>query len=64
MDTVLERAVARGEIATMPPPRIVVLPVDLLRHELFMTMTSATPETIVEIVDVVFLPLARQFGTT
>jgi hypothetical protein len=28
-----------------------------------MTMTAATPETIVEIVDDVFLPLATNFGT-
>jgi len=64
MDTVLDRAVARGEIAAMPSPRIVMLPVDLLRHELFMTMTAAKPETIVEIVDDVFLPLATHFGAT
>ena len=64
MDTVLERAVARGEIAAMPSTRIVTLPVDLLRHELFMTMAAAKPETIVEIVDDVFLPLATRFGET
>jgi AcrR family transcriptional regulator len=62
MDTIIERAVARGELARRPPARIVALPADLLRHELFMTMTAATPETIVEIVDDVFLPLATSFG--
>jgi AcrR family transcriptional regulator len=63
MQTIVERAVARGELETMPPPRVVTLPIDLLRHELFMTMTAATPETIAEIVDDVFLPLATKFGT-
>jgi AcrR family transcriptional regulator len=62
MDKIVERAVARGELATTPPARIVALPGDLLRHELFMTMTAATPQTIVEIVDEVFLPLATNFG--
>jgi AcrR family transcriptional regulator len=63
MHTIVERAVERGELEAMPPARIVTLPVDLLRHELFMTMTAATPETITEIVDDVFLPLATKFGT-
>jgi AcrR family transcriptional regulator len=62
MDTIIERAVARGELATPPPARIVALPANLLRHELFMTMTAASPQTIVEIVDDVFLPLATNFG--
>lgn len=62
METIIQRAVARGELATPPPARIVTLPGDLLRHEMFMTMTAATPETIVEIVDDVFLPLATNFG--
>lgn len=62
METIVERAVARGELAATPPARIVALPADLLRHELFMTMTAATPQTIVEIVDDIFLPLATNFG--
>jgi hypothetical protein len=62
METIVQRAIARGELATTPPPRMVALPVDLLRHELFMTMTAATPEAVVEIVDDVFLPLATNFG--
>jgi AcrR family transcriptional regulator len=62
METIVGRAVARGELATMPPARIVKLPADLLRHELFMTMRAVTRQTIVEIVDDVFLPLARNFG--
>jgi AcrR family transcriptional regulator len=62
METIVARAVARGELATTPPARIVALPADLLRHELLMTMTAASPQTILEIVDDVFLPLATNFG--
>jgi AcrR family transcriptional regulator len=62
MDVIVERAVARGELTAPPPARIVALPADLVRHEMFMTMAAASPETIVEIVDDVFLPLATAFG--
>ncbi|MEE6164187.1 MULTISPECIES: TetR/AcrR family transcriptional regulator [unclassified Mycolicibacterium] len=59
MDVILERAVARGELGPNPlPDRIKALPSDLLRHELFMSMQPASPQTIAEIVDGVFLPLA------
>jgi AcrR family transcriptional regulator len=61
METIIARAVARSELATTPPARIIALPGDLLRHELFMTMTAATPQTILEIVDDVFLPLATKY---
>ncbi|MET0318536.1 MAG: TetR/AcrR family transcriptional regulator [Rhodococcus fascians] len=63
METIVGRAVARGEIGPTPlPARIVSLPTDLVRHELFMTMTAVPPATIVEIVDDVFLPLATTFA--
>ena len=62
MITLAEQAVVRGELAAMPPPRIVALPSDLVRHELFTTMTAATQETLVEIFDEIFLPLATNFG--
>jgi AcrR family transcriptional regulator len=62
METIVQRAVTRGELSTMPPARIIALPADLLRHELLMTMTAASPQTILEIVDDVFLPLATNFG--
>ncbi|MHA3021556.1 TetR/AcrR family transcriptional regulator [Mycobacterium sp. BMJ-28] len=61
MDTIIERAIGRGELATPPSARIAALPVDLLRHELFMTMAAVPPETIIEIVDDVFMPLATNF---
>ncbi|WP_188194921.1 hypothetical protein [Nonomuraea sp. SYSU D8015] len=45
----------------MPPhPRVVSLPVDLLRHELLLTRQPVSDETISEIVDEVFLPLVRR----
>ncbi|MEZ0052792.1 AcrR family transcriptional regulator [Mycobacterium sp. MAA66] len=62
LQTAVERAVARGELVAVPPRRVVTLPIDLLRHDLFMTMTAVAPETIVEFVDDVFLPLATNFG--
>jgi AcrR family transcriptional regulator len=62
MNLIVERAVARGELAAVPPARILTLPVDLLRHELFMTMAVVPTRTITEIVDDVFLPLATNFG--
>jgi hypothetical protein len=64
MKTVVNRAVARGESGAMPPPRIVALPSDLVRHELFLTMPAAKPETLTEIVDDIFLPLATNFGNS
>ncbi|WP_235733914.1 TetR/AcrR family transcriptional regulator [Mycolicibacterium austroafricanum] len=63
MEKIVERAVLRGELAAMPPARVVSLPADLLRHELLMTMTAVPPQTILGIVDDIFLPLATHFGT-
>ncbi|TRW79038.1 TetR family transcriptional regulator [Mycolicibacterium sp. 018/SC-01/001] len=60
MTQIAECAVARGELAVMPPPRILNLPADLLRHELFMTMAAVPQDTITEIVDDVFLPLVSR----
>ena len=60
MATIVNRAVARGELGPKTPPlRVMTLPVDLLRHELMMTLEPAPPETIDQIVDEVFLPLVR-----
>jgi hypothetical protein len=60
MDIIVERAIARGELGPKKPPaRVVSLPVDLLRHELLMTLGPVAPQTITQIVDDVFLPLAR-----
>lgn len=59
MRTILERAAARGEInLDQITPRIAALPVDLLRHEIFVASGSVPDAVLLEIVDDVFLPLA------
>jgi len=61
METVMHRALERDEIsAAQVTPRIVDLPLDLLRHEALMTLKAVPTETIVEIVDSIFLPLVNQ----
>lgn len=56
---VVQHAVSRGDLPPEGlPPQIVRLPSDLLRHELIMTLSRVPDETIVDIVDNVFLPLA------
>lgn len=60
MAEVVRRAIERGELGADLPPRVLALPYDLLRHELIMNLGRATEETIVDIVDTVFLPLATQ----
>jgi AcrR family transcriptional regulator len=57
---ILDQAVARGEISeSRITPRIVRLPLDLLRHESLMTLKPVPDETLVEIVDELFLPLVK-----
>lgn len=51
------RAVARGEIEGLPRPRVLSVPVTLLRNELLLTREPITEATLTEIVDDVFLPL-------
>jgi AcrR family transcriptional regulator len=62
MELLIARAVERGELKAMPPPRIAALPIDLFRNELVLTMKAVPSRTIAEIVDDVFLPLAMNFG--
>jgi AcrR family transcriptional regulator len=57
MSSVLDRAVARGESRENIGPRVAVLPLDLLRHELILTHQPPSQDTLEEIVDDVFLPL-------
>jgi AcrR family transcriptional regulator len=60
MEVIVARAAARGELGPKAvPARVISLPVDLLRHELLMTLEPVAPEIITSIVDDVFLPLAR-----
>jgi len=63
MTQIVEHAIARGELTDPLPPRILALPVDLLRHELVMNLSPASEETIDDIVDTVFLPLAHSHKT-
>ena len=57
-ETIVARAVDRGELPDVPrSPRVVNLPFDLFRHEVLMTLRRVPTETIVEIVDEVWLPL-------
>jgi len=60
MDVIVARAIARGELGPRTSTaRVISLPVDLLRHELLMTLEPTAPEIITSIVDDAFLPLAR-----
>jgi AcrR family transcriptional regulator len=60
MQLLLRRAAERGEIATASVnPRVASLPIDLLRHELFVTQSAAESDVISDIVDDIFLPLLR-----
>ena len=60
MQLVIDRAVGRGEVDPgRLSPRIVSLPVDLVRHDLIMTQAPVPDATLVEIVDKIFLPLVR-----
>jgi AcrR family transcriptional regulator len=58
MTAVIQRAVERGEIdPDRLSPRIASLPGDLVRHDLIMTRTPVPDETLIEILDRIFLPL-------
>jgi AcrR family transcriptional regulator len=58
MRVIVDRASARGEVdAARLTPRLVQLPIDLLRHEALMTLRAVPQATILEIVDDIFLPL-------
>ena len=55
---IMRRAIERGEINEKQlTPRISNLPFDLVRHEALMTLGQVPTETILEIVDDIFLPL-------
>ena len=58
IEVAIERAVRRGEIEPgRLSPRIVSLPLDLVRHEVIMRQAPVPDAVLVEIVDEVFLPL-------
>jgi AcrR family transcriptional regulator len=63
LETMVARAVERGELPDVPRSRRVVnLAFDLIRHDVLMTMREVPDETIVEIVDDVWLPLVSSPG--
>ena len=63
MEAILDRAAARGEIDPgRLSPRMASLPVDLVRHDLIMTLAPVPDSTLMEIVDKIFLPLVRTAG--
>lgn len=65
MDTIIQRAIERGEIdPSRASARIIKLPSELLRHEVLMTLAPVPTSTIVDIVDVVFMPLISGHPTS
>ncbi|MGX1762064.1 TetR-like C-terminal domain-containing protein [Streptomyces lydicus] len=60
LDQILAAAVERGEVDPgRLTPRIRSLPMDLLRHHVFMTFQAMPDDGIEDIVDTIFLPLVR-----
>ncbi|MFJ8546418.1 TetR/AcrR family transcriptional regulator [Streptomyces sp. NPDC093586] len=60
LDTLFDRAVARGEIRPeVLTERVKTLPFVLLRHEILSTVAPVPDDVIGEIVDTIFLPLVR-----
>lgn len=61
LDLIVQRAVARGEIAEVArPARVVNLPFDLFRQEVILTGGNVTDAAIHEIVDEIWLPLLHR----
>ncbi|WP_250027513.1 TetR/AcrR family transcriptional regulator [Paractinoplanes maris] len=61
LETIVARAVARGELPDHPrPARVINVPFDLLRHDMLMTMRPVPDEAIIEIVDEIWLPLLNR----
>jgi AcrR family transcriptional regulator len=62
-ETIVARAVARGELPDAPrSARLVNLPLDLFRHDTILTMRPVPDESILQIVDELWLPLLGLSG--
>jgi AcrR family transcriptional regulator len=60
LEKVLDRGVQRGELdKSRITPRILMLPLVLLRYEAIMTRKAVSKKSIEEIVDTIFLPLVE-----
>ncbi|MGO9205835.1 MAG: TetR-like C-terminal domain-containing protein, partial [Candidatus Limnocylindrales bacterium] len=60
MTAILEAAARRGEVRLERlTPRVVSLPIDLVRRELLQTRAPVPDAVLVEIVDEIFLPLVH-----
>jgi AcrR family transcriptional regulator len=58
MTTILKNAEMRGEInRNKISPRVISLPMDLLRYEFLTTQEPVSDETLIEFIDDIFLPL-------
>jgi AcrR family transcriptional regulator len=61
MGDILRRGVARGELdAAKLSPRVISVPIDLARNEIFLTMSRLSDDAIAGILDEVFLPLVQR----
>lgn len=60
MDVILDRAIARGEVdPARLTPRVRTVALDLIRHDMLMTLKPPSDDAIAQIVDEVLLPLVR-----
>ncbi|WP_379138749.1 TetR/AcrR family transcriptional regulator [Paenibacillus sp. sgz500958] len=63
MKNILQSAEQRGELKLEElPERVITLPLDLVRFELLTTHVPLTDKAMIEIVDMIFLPLVRNLN--
>jgi AcrR family transcriptional regulator len=63
LEQIIDRAEERGEVhPSRLTPRLIELPMSLMRHEMLMTLKRVPDEVIDEIVDEIWLPLLRASG--
>jgi len=65
MRAIVGNAEKRGELPPgRLPERVISLPIDLLRYEMLVTHGRTSEDTVVQIVDELFLPLVRAIAKT